>query len=70
MSHSTMICTENDNDGPELSSKIGWLAPADGTYYVRVLPESGSATGCDASYELGVTSSASGRVFLPIILKN
>jgi hypothetical protein len=31
---------------------LAWTAPADGTYFVRLTPAAGSATGCDAGYSV------------------
>jgi hypothetical protein len=62
------LLASNDNDGGAPSSRLEWLAPAGGLYYVHVVPKPGSAIGCTASYELKMVSS-SRSVYLPLILK-
>jgi len=69
----SLLASDGGSGGPG-GSRLVWEAPADGTYFVRVLPPVGSATGCNASYSLGVTAApADGggtRLYLPLILRN
>lgn len=57
----------NDNGGEELASKLEWISPASGVYFIRVSPSDGSVVGCDASYEIKIT--ATNILYLPIITK-
>jgi hypothetical protein len=41
-----------------------WQAPASGTYYLRLVPNSGSSGYCDAKYELMVDAR---EMFLPLV---
>jgi len=46
----------NDNDpGNPPASKIMWLCPATGTYFVNIEPAAGQMGGCDVTYDLQVT---------------
>lgn len=51
----TNLLAANDNYHGGPASRIDWVAPADGTYFVRVLPALGSTVGCSASYQVSIT---------------
>ncbi|MFC1976392.1 peptidoglycan DD-metalloendopeptidase family protein, partial [Chloroflexota bacterium] len=59
----------DDNSGDGLASMLEWVAPQDGTYYVRVGQAPGSTFGCNASYELMTQVEGMKSIYLPIILK-
>lgn len=44
----------DDNSGGGMASRLEWQAPLTGTYFLRVIPSSGSVTGCDATYHLSI----------------
>jgi choice-of-anchor C domain-containing protein len=58
----------NDDSGGSQASLLAWIAPSDGIYFLRVTGYSGSASGCNATYQLSVTEKF--PVFLPIITRN
>jgi len=58
----------DDNSGGGKASRIEWQAPHDGTYFVRVSPAGGSASGCSATYELSVE--AMKQAYLPLIIRH
>jgi len=61
----------DDNSGGGMASRLEWQAPLTGTYFLRVIPSSGSVTGCDATYHLSIAKKSQlGRTYLPIVLKN
>jgi hypothetical protein len=62
----TLLLTD-DNSGGGNASSLTWQAPADGTYFVRVIQAGGSAFGCDASYEIVIT--ATYRIYLPLVIR-
>jgi murein DD-endopeptidase MepM/ murein hydrolase activator NlpD len=62
----TLLGTD-DNGGGGNASSLTWQAPADGTYFVRVTKAAGSAYGCDAGYEIGI--SAKYRIYLPLVIR-
>jgi subtilisin family serine protease/murein DD-endopeptidase MepM/ murein hydrolase activator NlpD len=51
----TVLATDDDGGDGDASS-LQWEAPADGTYFIRVTPATGSSYGCDTSnyYSLSV----------------
>jgi murein DD-endopeptidase MepM/ murein hydrolase activator NlpD len=63
---STMLAS-NDNDGGSVASRLDWQAHMSGAYFVRVSQASGSASGCDATYQLKVTTIYD--IYLPLLLK-
>ncbi len=51
----TAVLLDSDGLTPLAEASAGaltWTAPADGTYFVRLTPAPGSATGCDATYSV------------------
>ncbi len=70
----TTLLAENDDTEPGVNraSRIeGWVAPANGTYYVMVRHWNAQAGGCGTNYDLSVLKGeGSGRVYLPSIMKS
>lgn len=62
------LLTSDDNSGGGAASRLEWQAPLDGTYFVRVVRASGSAYGCNATYELSVTRLH--QLYIPLVLRN
>lgn len=62
----TLLGTD-DNGGGGKASLLDWQAPQSGTYFIRVSPTPGSATGCNASYRLQVNHIST--LLLPLILR-
>ncbi len=62
------VLATNDNYGGTLASRIDWIAPQDGTYFIRVSRTASSAYGCNATYKLSVTQM--NQLYLPLILNN
>jgi len=56
----TTEIAHDDDSGTGLASRIGWTAPANGTYYVRVHHDSSSTYGANTDYDLRVTAVGSG----------
>ena len=52
---------EDDDGGGGLASRIGWTAPGNGTYYVRVRHYSSSASGSNTNYDISVRDTGGGR---------
>jgi hypothetical protein len=61
------VLAQDDNGGGGQASRIEWQAPRDGTYFVRVSQASGSAYGCNATYELSVE--AMKQIYLPLVIR-
>ena len=51
---------EDDDGGGGLASRIGWTAPGNGTYYVRVRHYSSSASGSNTNYDISVRDTGGG----------
>jgi len=60
----TILISDNDS-GDGLASKLVWKAPNNGTYFIRVKQNAGSAFGCSASYDISVKNEP--PIFLPLI---
>ncbi len=63
--NSVDLLASNDNYGNTPASRLDWIAPLDGTYFVRVTRASGSAYSCSASYQFSVTQL--NQLYLPLI---
>lgn len=63
------LLASDDNSGGSLASLLEWVAPEDGTYYVRIVQAPGSAYGCSAAYNLAIRQEGNNTIYLPIILK-
>jgi len=59
---------QDDNGGDGKASRLTWVAPADGTVFVRVLPSGKSAAGCRAAYSLSLTAEQR-HLYLPLVTK-
>jgi murein DD-endopeptidase MepM/ murein hydrolase activator NlpD len=62
------VLASDDNSGGGAASQLLWQAPLSGmsgTYFVRVSQAGGSAYGCNAGYDIGVTQQL--QVYLPLI---
>ena len=55
----TTELARDDDSGGGYASRIGWLAPASGTYFVRAHHYSGTLFGAGANYDLSVRVTAS-----------
>jgi hypothetical protein len=67
------LLASDDNSGGGKASRLTWQAPLSGTYFVRVRPVAGSASGCSASYSLSVRSAQGSNnysVYLPVVPRN
>lgn len=58
----------NDNGGDGKASLLGWVAAANGVYFVRVTRGTTGTSGCDATYQLSVTEKP--PIYLPIIQRS
>lgn len=65
----TTVLAHNDDGGSQpLSSKIAWIAPGDGVYYVKARHYYRGVGGCTGyEYDLALTGTISWRVYLPQI---
>jgi hypothetical protein len=50
--NASTLLAQDDDGGIGLASRLVWKAPASRTFYLRVLPVSGSLTGCESYYTL------------------
>ena len=57
----------DDDSGDGLASKLDWIAPSSGTYFIRIHQNSGSTIGCEATYQMSVIGES--YTYLPIINK-
>jgi hypothetical protein len=65
----TLLASNDDSDG-SLASKIEWVAPADGTYYILVKHWNPSSGGCGTSYSIRMEEGMKGNsTYLPIIIR-
>jgi len=48
----TTLLTTNDDVDDSLASRIGWVAPANGTYYLLIRHWNPNVSGCGTSYQL------------------
>ncbi|MCL6432156.1 MAG: pre-peptidase C-terminal domain-containing protein, partial [Anaerolineae bacterium] len=67
----TTLMASNDDFGGSLASRIEWLAPATGTYYLLVKHWNPNAGGCGTAYDLSVTQQAllEHKVMLPLVMR-
>jgi uncharacterized repeat protein (TIGR01451 family) len=56
------LLEENDDYGGTFASQIEWLAPEDGTYYVKVYNYNSGVYGCDVGYDLTLSEDKSLRI--------
>ena len=66
------LLAANDDYGSSLGSRIEWVAPATGTYYVMVRHWNPNVTGCGTTYSLqvvgiAITDPLENRCYLPMI---
>jgi hypothetical protein len=61
----TTLLASNDDHGGELSSKLNWVAPADGWYYVLIQHWNPNVGGCGTKYNFMI-GELDHQVFLPI----
>jgi hypothetical protein len=61
------LLVSNDDGGDGKASRVQWVSPRSGTYFVRVTQGTESAFGCDAAYELTVRQDT--NLYLPIIVR-
>lgn len=52
----TTLIAEDDDGGEGLYSRIGWVADASGTFYVKVQPYSSMRTGAGSNYDLWIAT--------------
>jgi len=67
----TMLAANDDHPGAtDYSSRIVWMAPTDGVYYVRITNRAG-LVGYRTDYDLLIESEyASSIIYLPIVMRN
>jgi len=61
------LLASDDNSGGGKASRLVWLAPQSGTYFLRVSQAAGSAYGCSATYQISANQVY--PIFLPMILR-
>ena len=65
------LLASDDNSGDGAASRLKWIAPQDGVYFIRIVQAVGSTWGCSSIYNLTVTLNGEGStLYLPLILKN
>ncbi len=62
----TTLLASNDDHGGSLASRIDWIAPTTGTYYLLVKHWNPNAGGCGNQYSIAITSI---KYYLPVILR-
>jgi len=66
----TMLAGNDDHPGTaDYSSRIVWMAPTDGVYYVRTTNRSG-LTGYRTEYDLTIDGQRPSPIYLPIVVRN
>jgi uncharacterized repeat protein (TIGR01451 family) len=60
-----LVATDDFEDTGDYSSRIVWMAPRDGTYYL-LATNRGGLTGCDTGYDLRLDLSRTYFLFLPL----
>jgi hypothetical protein len=66
-SDGTTLLASNDDAGNSFAASLVWAPPAQGTYYIKVLPYSEhNAEGCSSAYTLSVTPN---RLYLPLLAR-
>jgi murein DD-endopeptidase MepM/ murein hydrolase activator NlpD len=63
----TELLAVNDNGGDGLASKLEWSAPTSGSYFVRVIKTPTSVFGCNAGYDVMLTSL--NKLYLPLSIR-
>jgi len=65
------LLAANDDDGNGLASRIEWVAPASGTYYILAKHWNPNVSGCGTGYTINLTKLPRTRtIFLPLLLRN
>ncbi|NUM45695.1 MAG: peptidoglycan DD-metalloendopeptidase family protein [Anaerolineales bacterium] len=62
----TTLLASNDDSGGSLASRIDWVAPADGTYYIKIVHWNPNVSGCGTKYFFSLQLP---KVYLPIIVR-
>ncbi len=61
------LLNSNNDSGSGRTSKLEWQAPQDGPYFIRLSRGSGSAYGCNATYQISVTEFH--QLYLPLAVR-
>jgi len=61
----TQLAYNDDDPAAAPASRLLWTAPETGSYYLRITNFNATSTGCDATYDLVVSSGT--PLYLPII---
>lgn len=64
----TTLLASNDDYASSLASRIEWIAPATGTYYVLIRHWNPNVSGCKTSYSLRLAEPGF-ELFLPIVIR-
>jgi len=67
----TLLAMNDDDPFAPPASRLQWVCPATGTYYLRVAQLNPAIGGCAYTYDVGVKAAGpiSRRVYLPVIMR-